>query len=160
MYYDYYDPDFDPDSEIEEDPEYLDMVIVHIPTKQGEYCLGKCYYDNANSMILRDLTVNLEWVYKQNGNYIEQCMTQYGLSSFDNRLHILQIFKIDCPQTGAYIPYVVIKTYWLRIIQRTWKRVYNEWKRKICKPEQIYSRQITGKSAYQSLSLHRLFQCK
>ena len=42
---------------------------------------------------------------------------------------IMHIMKLDISNTGAYN--VVLKTYWLKLIQRTWKRVLKERKQYI-----------------------------
>jgi len=58
---------------------------------------------------------------------------------------IMHIMKLDISNTGAYN--VVLKTYWLKLIQRTWKRVLKERKQYInncMNPHSLLYRQTHG----------------
>lgn len=62
----------------------------------------------------------------------------------------IEIMKLYIhPVTNEYV--VVLKTYWIRIIQRTWKRIFKERKeifRKRCSIQNIQHRSIYGKHQY------------
>ena len=61
-------------------------------------------------------------------------------------VHILQAIEINEHENEKFkIWGAVIKTHWLRIIQRTWKRVYKERMKYYGQPKNHYLREIKGK---------------
>ena len=59
---------------------------------------------------------------------------------------VKQILQLHISEDGTYN--VIIKTFWLRIVQRTWKRIYRE-RQEIWKKRRniiaLRQREITGK---------------
>jgi len=54
--------------------------------------------------------------------------------------------QLDISNTGSYN--VILKTFWLKVIQRTWKRIYIERQKFVsnCKnPTELLYRQLHGK---------------
>lgn len=144
LYYDY-DEELSSDFYPEDDDEFLEMISIRLH-RQGDYCLGKCIYSKMDNIFLLDFAVRLEWMYENNVEVIEEYLQEFSVSEFYPNLHILQIFKQKCPYTNYLMTTVVIKTFWIRIVQRTWKRVCKEWKQKTISLENILSRQRTGKN--------------
>jgi hypothetical protein len=60
------------------------------------------------------------------------------------QVHLAQCIRLDTGETVC-----VIKTFWLKIIQRTWKKVFKERRRML---KNIYLRQIRGKVFMPSLT--------
>ena len=70
-------------------------------------------------------------------------LVEYGVSRISKpEIHIM---KVDIDERQTYN--VSIKTYWLRLIQRNWKRVFRERKHIVSirsQPHVLFHRQITG----------------
>ena len=61
---------------------------------------------------------------------------------------ILKVKRVYDEGQENYYSSIIDKTYWLRIIQRTWKRIMNERKRILkerCGLNSLFTREITGK---------------
>jgi len=73
------------------------------------------------------------------------------IRNYENIVHSDEYFKIDIIQEDVldgqeYVGY--LKTFWLRILQRKWKRIFKERQEKIrmmSKPKHLMKREITGK---------------
>jgi len=75
---------------------------------------------------------------------IRQYLTQYSIIRLENaKVHIMKLCILE---DGTYS--VILKTHWLRLVQRHWKKVYAERKRVIRGRRNIknqYLREINGK---------------
>ena len=70
--------------------------------------------------------IPIEVLYKYPIHHIHNYLSLYALTRLEvPKLHILQTININ-PSKPYEIWGIVIKTHWLRLIQRTWKRVYKE----------------------------------
>jgi len=98
----------------DEDMEYIDEE-----KKNLKYYIGlPAYIKTENEFVLMS-TISPAAFHKYNINTITEYIYQYSIMYIPHPTpHILQLFiKSD----GVYS--VIIKTYWLRIIQRTWRNV-------------------------------------
>lgn len=108
-------------------------------------------YENGVSKIyadvrfLRDIYSD-NWIYDH--GYVGPHPTIRNFHHIVNRQHYIQ------PELGQYIilptqeAIAILKTFWLRIIQKKWKKIYQERKRVISKrsgPSSLYHKQIYGK---------------
>ena len=63
-----------------------------------------------------------------------------------NNRSVFDIMQLNISSDGVYK--VVIKTFWLRIVQRTWKRIFRErqemWRKRMSLAA-LRSREISGK---------------
>ena len=70
------------------------------------------------------------------------------LSSMFRRFHGPKIDILQLHISAEGVHHVIIKTFWLRLVQRTWRRVYRErqeiWKRR-CSITALRTREVTGK---------------
>lgn len=69
--------------------------------------------------------------------------------------HIAQVININNNNDNMYYSVAIIKTFWLRLVQRNWKRVYSEKKRILrlrYNPISLFYRALYGK--WPSNSLH------
>ena len=83
-------------------------------------------------------------------NYVNIVSKPYYIQS-----HIAQVIIINNNNDNMYYSVAIIKTFWLRLVQRNWKRVYSEKKRIIrlrYNPISLFYRALHGK--WPSNSLH------
>jgi hypothetical protein len=82
--------------------------------------------------------------FKYDYNSVMRYLVEYSVTRIYNpKIHIMQL---DISNTGSYN--VILKTFWLKIIQRTWKRIYKERQKFVsnCKnPTELLYRQLHGK---------------
>ena len=107
-------------------------------------------YENQDRLIklpdilkfLRDFYSNL------NSNYLKAHPTIRNYNNIISRPYYIK------PEIGEYIilptqeAVAILKTVWLRIIQKKWKKIFNERKnilRKRLLPSSLYTRELTGK---------------
>ena len=62
-----------------------------------------------------------------------------------NHLHIIERVTLEDPVGGESYELCIIKTFWLKIIQRKWKRWYHNMLAKRKNPRNLMHRQIYGK---------------
>ncbi len=88
----------------------------------GHYYLGIVKVDRHYNDILMSNSMSAPTFYKYDINILTNYLRLHSPFRYNvyPRIHIMQL-HID---NGVYK--AVIKTFWLRIIQRTWKRVYKE----------------------------------
>ena len=88
----------------------------------GHYYLGIVKVDRHYREILMSNSMSLPTFYKYDIDTLTNYLRLHSPFRYNvyPRIHIMQLY-ID---NGVYK--AIIKTFWLRIIQRTWKRVYKE----------------------------------
>jgi len=141
--YDVYDSD---DDEIEEIYN-ADLNFITTDKEDKKYYIGLCGLTDTYSMILMN-TVSSNIYLKYNHDKILKYLIEYSLCYLHNpKIHILQLHIDTADNTYK----VVIKTHWIRLIQRRWRNVLNERKRVIqirTKVSSIMNYQISGKHPY------------
>jgi hypothetical protein len=110
-----------------------------------KYYIGTCCTvdDNPKNMLSSSISPMTFYKYKFN-DVIHYLWLYSTIRSARSKFEIMQL-DID-PEYGYY--YVILKTFWLRIVQRTWRRIYRERKEKLNKRKSITAlrhREITGK---------------
>jgi hypothetical protein len=158
----------------EDEEEYIESICEededHIDSfkENNTYYIGVCYKDKRdNRSIIIDSSISNRLFLKYSSNIIYKVLGgdkvkykdeaynklyKYWLYYHKNREVQLQIFKTDFKNLDQH-PFewelgVVIKTFWLRIVQRTWKRIYKERTQIIKKrmhPNNLHHRNIHGK---------------
>ena len=140
-----YDVDSD-DDEIEEIYN-ADLDFIGTDKEDKKYYIGLCGLTDTYSMLLMN-TVSSNVYLKYNHDKILKYLIEYSLCYLHNpKIHILQL-HID-PADNTYK--VIIKTHWIRLIQRRWRNVLNERKRVIqirTKVSSIMNYQICGRHPY------------
>jgi len=122
---DSYDHDTDDSTEENYDHIYhLEENFVESEKQHGQYYIGICknirnelIYVNA---ISNSIFFSLPYYYALNYLYY------YSIIHLDICSIKMNIMKLDIAQDGTYN--VLLKTFWLRLIQRNWKRVFKERK--------------------------------
>lgn len=148
----------------EEDADYSEA-----DKENNSYLIGSCYipkyekfegpystmiYGDFNDRIYLDMSLSCKLFYKYNFkeiiNYVREY--SYGLSNYTdtlNRKTVVDIMQLKFLKEGQFCHNVVIiKTFWLKLIQRIWKSVFKK-RRQIekerGKPSNLKYREIHGK---------------
>lgn len=101
--------------------------IGDIEVNNGQYCIGMCFIFE-NKLIYENKIPNKVF-YKYRKDELLNYLIKYS-SVIPNwqRIEIIKIdYKIDI--NGFTIYYCILKTYYIRLVQRTWKRVFRERQR-------------------------------
>jgi hypothetical protein len=102
---------------VQDDLIHMDSEKVH-----GHYYIGICKYFPRRRNILYLDSISSKTFFKFQFSIIMEYLKSYSIIHVENpKLHIMKLLIYD---DGSY--YVVLKTYWLRLIQRHWKRVFKE----------------------------------
>lgn len=134
--------DIDDDVEDIFDDEELFLDSVY---EDGKYYIGlPCLMRTQNRDWILQIAITARSLFKYDFKSVLRYLIEYSVIRIYNPT--IQIMKLDISNTGSYN--VIIKTFWLKIIQRTWKRVYKEQKHFIIKcinPHSLLHRQLKGK---------------
>ena len=102
---------------------YDDFEFLDTEKENGHYYIGLYEYIRSQSELLLGTTVSPKTYYKYTCN-VSRYLRAYSIirNKYSTKnIHIMQL-KIDTHNTYT----VVIKTYWIRLIQRHWKKIYKE----------------------------------
>jgi hypothetical protein len=125
------------------------------PNIEGQFLVLQSFYLNSNNKMvdLFKYADNLSMFYKKyyEKNFCDSSLQHNLLRNYNNiikdpRYLNLQIGKIYYLKGDECV--CVIKTFWLKLIQRSWKKVYKMRKfimNRRCRPDSIMYRQFTGK---------------
>jgi hypothetical protein len=123
------------DEEIFLDSEYED----------GEYFIGlPCLMRSQTREWVLQVAITPKSLFRYDYKSVMRYLTEYSVTRIYNP--VTHIMKLDISNTGSYN--VVLKTFWLKIIQRSWKRVYRNRQLFVldCKnPNSLLYRQVNGK---------------
>jgi len=123
------------DSETEE---MLERIYFHEQDFLDSEKVNKHYYignnkiSNDKQYILYANSVTSTTFFRFNINHIQSYLLDYSIFVTKPNIDIMQLFILD-----DYTYTVVIKTHWLRIIQRHWKTIYSQRKYCLNKRKQI-----------------------
>jgi hypothetical protein len=121
----------------------------------GHYYIGICKYFPRRRNILYLDSVSTKTFFKFPFAIIMEYLKSYSIVHVENpKLHIMKLLIYG---DGSY--YVVLKTYWLRLVQRHWKRIFKERQQIIAKRRSIDSIryfEYNGKHCIGQRSLPRL----
>lgn len=134
-------------SEIDSDNEYdeinrIDYQHFYAEKTHGNYYIGICDKELYADIILMGSTVSpnvyfnysnrtlIHYLYYYSGNYC-------GL---DPRKLKVDIMKLHIRENGTYT--VIIKTFWIKIIQRIWKKIFKQRKSVIIERTKVHSLKI------------------
>lgn len=109
----------------------------------GHYFVSPDVQD-AEYPLMMLVAIQPETFMKYSSYYVEKYMEHYCESPRQ-----LELMKTDIRQIGQFKIYnVILKTYWLRLIQRHWKKVYSQRKYMIhnrMKPTKMFQYLMSGK---------------
>jgi hypothetical protein len=118
----------DTESEYDSDDDFDDMELAETEFEQadkqnGKYYLGVAFTFNSIQKIMMNCSISVPTFFKEKYSRVIEYL--YSIASFyfhsETRLDILQLQITD---QGEYA--VVIKTHWLRIVQRRWRKVFRQ----------------------------------
>lgn len=116
--------------------------------ESGKYYIGLC--TKYRYRILMDIVISPEnFVFFKTENVLQYLIINRGLShcGYLSRTNkYIHIMKLYIDENGFYT--AVLKTHWLRLVQRTWKRVFRERQAILKKRMNIINlrvKEITGK---------------
>lgn len=116
--------------DIYEDEQYnIDENLI-----QGKYLIGLPGYTRKTNEWLYLSGISVKSFYKYSFDDVLSYLADYSLCYVNNpKIHIL---KLDIKPDG--VCNVVIKTFYIKIIQRKWRKIYNERKMKIMKLKTLH----------------------
>lgn len=118
----------DTESEYDSDDDFDDMELAETEFEEankqnGKYYLGVAFTFNSIQKIMMNCSISVPTFFKEKYSRVIEYL--YSIASFyfhsETRLDILQLQITD---QGEYA--VVIKTHWLRIVQRRWRKVFRQ----------------------------------
>jgi hypothetical protein len=112
---DMYEDIIDEIAESEED--FLDMDKHHL-----QYYIGSAIYFPEYNSIQLDTAISPATLFSYNMNHIKLYLAEYSICCITRNLPCIHILQLDIRPDGEYC--AIIKTFWLKIIQRTWKKQF------------------------------------
>ncbi len=102
--------------------EFLKFKIIHSKIYLGCYTYCKNY---STPSIVYGCIVSPDTFLLYNGTIIGLYLTENDTTSIRNEVSNIDLMKLYIdPNTDNIM--VIVKTFWIRIIQRTWKKIYKE----------------------------------
>jgi len=126
------------ESELEdyEDIYNAEQDYVESEKEDGSYCIGTCLYDNNQDANLLSIAIKSNTFMIYPFRDISRYLQIYSCTEFpSNKVEILKMSLLHkSQQTNSgisnYTIYsCIIKTYWLRLVQRHWRKVFAERQR-------------------------------
>lgn len=89
----------------------------------GKYYIGCCSYDVQCNILLFVRKIHLNTFFQFSGDAISEYLYWYSVMYLGRKpkIEIMQLVKLPDRTYTA-----VVKTFWIRIIQRVWKKTYRE----------------------------------
>jgi len=117
----YYDETSD-DNDIVDEIAYSEEEFQYIDKQHNHYYIGSAiYYPQFNSIQL-DTAVSLGTLFSYEIDDIALYLAEYSISNIMRTLPCVHILQLDIKPDGEYC--AIIKTFWLKIVQRAWKKQF------------------------------------
>lgn len=104
------------DNIFDEETDFLDSDKIN-----NNYYIGNYFYDKQNNTLLMGSVIRNKTFFNYDINYISLYLRQ--TSCIENVYPEVEIVKLNLIDGKLYS--VILKTYWLSIIQRHWKKTYS-----------------------------------
>uniref|UniRef100_A0A6C0HJ78 Uncharacterized protein n=1 Tax=viral metagenome TaxID=1070528 RepID=A0A6C0HJ78_9ZZZZ len=102
----------------------LEENFLDTEKQHNMYYIGSAiYYPQLNSIQL-DTAVSLRTLFSYEIDDIALYLAEYSVSNIRWRVPCIHILKLDIKPDGEYR--AIIKTFWLKIVQRAWKKRFAE----------------------------------
>jgi hypothetical protein len=124
-FYNLYDIQAYEEDIFEEIADYEDS-LPYTECNDNQYCIGS--YTNIDNQLILSMRIQLSTFYK----YTQEYLIPYMFYSSEIPINITlssartQIMQIKILEDDTFT--VILKTHWIRIIQRTWKRIFKQRK--------------------------------
>jgi hypothetical protein len=116
-YFDQYTYEDIIDEIAESEEDFLDLDKIHL-----QYYIGSAIYFPEYNSIQLDTTISPATLFSYNMNHIKLYLAEYSICHIMQNLPCIHILQLDIRPDGEYC--AIIKTFWLKIIQRTWKKQF------------------------------------
>ena len=117
----YNDDDLDVIERIVDNIERMDQNFQDTEKIHGQYYIGGIYLSRKYSQLLMMSAVSPRTFYRYDAHILSIYLYEMSIVE-TQRYPRLQIMQLDITPEGDYC--CILKTFWLRLIQRTWKRVF------------------------------------
>ena len=94
--------------------------------QHGKYYVGISVYNTDTNSIQLSTVVSVSTLFAYDVRAIRMYLEEYSMLCTFDTISPIHIMKLDIKLDGEYC--VVIKTFWLKIIQRAWKKQFAKWK--------------------------------
>jgi hypothetical protein len=140
--------DLDSDDDGEFDGRFDDIYQADSYHVYSEKIDGHCYIGTAKRIVpgvlLMVNSVSIQTFYRFSFSRVHEYLSKYSIVNMPNaKIHIMKLCVLE-DETYS----VILKTHWLRLVQRHWKKVFKErWQKLMSRcslQNQIY-RQLNGK---------------
>ena len=136
-----------------------DMIHIDSEKEVNTYYIGNVYKHRTNTTepILIHTSISpiflLKYKFETISFFLENmgymCPSNNCLANKDDENETIEIFKTapDYIETGS----IILKTFWLKIIQRVWKKIFKkriEWQKKSTHPFALRYREVNGRNMY------------
>jgi hypothetical protein len=132
------DVDSNYDDEIEEiieDIYFHEEQFLDSEKQDNHYYIGINKVSRDNNYILYANSITIPSFFRYNIKHVGLYLQEYSIFKCNPNIDIMKLFILD-----DYTYTVVLKTHWLRIIQRHWKNIYLRRKHAIKKRKQLQAR--------------------
>jgi hypothetical protein len=140
--------DSDSDSDLNSENIYdeinqTDYEHFYSEKENGKYYIGMSQYDNINNTILFSTTISPAVYFQYSYRECSRYLYYYGLCA-----HVrpgIDIMQLQISDKGIFS--VVVKTFWLKLVQRKWKKIYKQRQEIITKranPFSLHHREVSG----------------
>ena len=103
---------------------YDDIEFLDEDKEDGHYYIGLYEYIHSKSELLLSTTVSPNIFYKYPYNNVSRYLRAYSIIRNKYSTKNIQVIQLKIDTQNTYT--VIIKTYWIRLIQRHWKKIYKE----------------------------------
>lgn len=110
----------------EHERDFLRPDVIHGKTYLGCYSFNT--KKNLKIGIVYGCVISTESFLTYNSEIVGLYLTEYDTTTIRNEISRVELMKLYTIPNGECL--VVVKTYWIRIIQRVWKKIYKENVRK------------------------------
>jgi hypothetical protein len=102
------------------------ILIDNMKVVNKKYYIGMCFYSDKHNHFIYENKIPNKIFYKHRKDEMLDYLIAYS-SVYPNWQRI-EIMKLDCKKdsNGFNIYFCILKTYYIRLVQRTWKRVFRE----------------------------------
>lgn len=99
------------------DIENYEEAYIDCEKQNGNYYLGSCVYTRETGAIQLSTAISVDALFKYNICAIQLYLEEYDMHR--GSMSSVHIMQLDIKPDGEYC--AIIKTFWLKIIQRAWK---------------------------------------
>ena len=121
-----------------------DSFHLYSEKQHGKFYIGIIEYDKKYNCLLLSSSISPNTYFNYSHNDCLKYLYAHSLSYYVRpNMEIIQLYITS---DGAYT--TIVKTFWIKLIQRKWKKIYKQRKYIIklrCNSRSIYYRQINGK---------------